>query len=102
MEIRPQTQTHKFTQPTDLMKPLIFCLASTSIATVASFIAGLHFATPTFKAVDNGLMVNVPAVGYSRIESVDFCLTDVKVKKYQDLITDEQFETFNKCLVDLT
>ena len=102
MENRPQTQTHKFTQPTNFMKPLLFCLASTSIATVASFVAGVHFSTPSFKAVDNGLMTNVPAVGYSRVESVDFCLTDVKVKKYQDLITDEQFENFNKCLVDLT
>jgi len=84
------------------MKPFLFCLASTSIATVASFVAGVHFSTPTYKAFDNGLMTNVPTVGYSRVESVAFCLTDVKVKNYQDLITDEQFETFNKCLVDLT
>ena len=84
------------------MKPLLFCLASTSIATVASFVAGVHFSTPTYKAQDNGLMTNVPAVGYSRVESVNYCLTDVKVKNYQDLVTDEQFETFNKCLVDLT
>ena len=82
------------------MKPLFFCLASTSIATVASFLAGMHFAPQT--SDDKGLMTYVPSIGYSRIESVDFCLTDVKVKKYQDLITDEQFENFNKCLVDLT
>ena len=84
------------------MKSVFVFIASTSIATVASFVAGVHFSTPSFKAHDNGLMTNVPSVGYSRVESVAFCLTDVKVKNYQDLITDEQFETFNKCLVDLT
>jgi hypothetical protein len=84
------------------MKFSFVYIASASVAIVASFAAGVYFSTPTYKAADNGLMVDVPAVGYSRIESVDFCLTDVKVKKYQDLKTDEQFETFNKCLVDLT
>ena len=84
------------------MKSVFVFIASTSIATVASFVAGVHFSTPTYKAHDNGLMINVPAVGYSRVESVNYCLTDVKVKKYQDLRTDEQFENFNKCLVDLT
>ena len=84
------------------MKFTFAYIASTSVAIVASFVAGVHFSTPSLKAHDNGLMVNVPTVGYSRVESVDFCLTDVKVKKYQDLITDKQFETFNKCLVDLT
>ena len=84
------------------MKFTFVYIASASVAIVASFAAGVYFSTPTFKAADNGLMVNVPTVGYSRVESVDFCLTDVKVKKYQDLVTDDQFETFNKCLVDLT
>jgi len=84
------------------MKSVFVFIASTSIATVASFVAGLHFATPSFKAADNGLMTNVPAVGYSRVETVNMCLQDAKVKVYQDLMTDSQFETFNTCLQDNT
>ena len=84
------------------MKPLFFCLASTSIATAASFVAGLHFATPSFKAFDNGLMTNVPSIGYSRVETVNMCLQDAKVKNYQELITDSQLDTFNTCLQDNT
>ena len=82
------------------MKPLFFCLASTSIATVASFLAGMHFAPQT--SDDKGLMTYVPSVGYSRVETVNMCLQDSKVKVYQDLITDAQFETFNTCLADNT
>ena len=94
--------TLKYNQPTNFMKPFLFCLASTSIATVASFVAGVHFSTPTYKAADNGLMTNVPTVGYSRVETVSMCLQDAKVKVYQDLMTDSQFETFNTCLHDNT
>ena len=82
------------------MKPLFFCLASTSIATVASFLAGMHFAPQTFH--DKGLMTYVPSVGYSRVETVDMCLQDAKVNLFQDLATDAQFETFNTCLQDNT
>ena len=82
------------------MKPLFFCLASTSIATVASFLAGMHFAPQT--SDDKGLMTYVPSVGYSRIETVNMCLQDAKVKVFQDLTTDAQFETFNTCLADNT
>ena len=84
------------------MKPLFFCLASTSIATVASFIAGVHFSAPTFKAHDNGLMTNVPSIGYSRVETVDMCLQDAGVKVYQQLMTDSQFSNFEGCLKENT
>ena len=46
-------------------------------------------------------MTYVPSIGYSRVESVNFCLTDLKVQQYQDL-TDAQLDKFNKCLEDLT
>ena len=84
------------------MKFTFVYIASASVAIVASFAAGLHFATPSFKAHDNGLMTNVPTVGYSRVETVNMCLQDSKVKVYQDLMTDSQFETFNTCLHDNT
>jgi len=57
-------------------------------------------ATPV--AVDNGLMVNVPNIGYSRLESVNYCLDRGGVDKYQDLITDSDFVNFERCLIDLT
>ena len=84
------------------MKFTFAYIASASVSIVASFAAGVYFSTPTFKAADNGLMTNVPAVGYSRVETVNMCLQDAKVKVYQDLMTDSQFETFNTCLHDNT
>lgn len=52
--------------------------------------------------VDSGLMTNVPNIGPSRIESVSYCLNSVGVDKYQDLITDSEFSSFEGCLRDLT
>ena len=50
----------------------------------------------------NGLMVNVPNVGPSRVESLNYCIKDVGVDKYQDLITDSDFVNFERCMLDLT
>lgn len=63
-------------------------------------LGGNAMATPV--AVDNGLMTNVPNIGYSRIETVSFCLGEIGVDKYQDLITDSDFELFESCLVEMT
>jgi hypothetical protein len=52
--------------------------------------------------LDNGLMTNVPNIGPSRIESVNYCLKDVGVDRYQDLMTDSEFVNFERCLLDLT
>ena len=84
------------------MKSLFLILVSVAAAAPISFIAGVNVATPTFKAHDNGLMTNVPGVGYSRIETVDMCLQDAGVKVYQDLTTGMQFVTFNACLKENT
>ena len=84
------------------MKPLAFCLIATATAATAAFIAGVNFASPTFKAQDNGLVTNIPSVGYSRVETVNMCLQDAGVKVYQDLTTDMQFVTFNACLQENT
>lgn len=48
------------------------------------------------------LMVNVPNFGQSRMETVTMCLQDAGVEKYQDMITDMQFETFEFCMSDNT
>jgi hypothetical protein len=66
------------------------------------FSALLLAAVSTPSAIDNGLMTNVPNIGPSRIESVSYCLKFVGVDKYQDLITDSEFSTFEGCLTDLT
>ena len=47
-------------------------------------------------------MVNVPNFGYSRYETVSFCLTDANVVKYQDLTTDMEWETFSSCMTENT
>jgi hypothetical protein len=57
-------------------------------------------ATP--RAVDNGLMADVPGYGLSRVETVSFCLNEVGVDRYQDLMTDSEFEGFGSCLEDMT
>lgn len=57
-------------------------------------------ATP--RAVDNGLMTNVPGYGFSRVETVTFCLNEVGVDTYQDLMTDHEFVGFNACLEENT
>jgi hypothetical protein len=76
------------------MKTKLFALLSTvALATPA-------MATPV--AIDNGLMTNVPGYGYSRVETVDFCLGEVGVDRYQDLLTDTEFETFGACLEEMT
>jgi hypothetical protein len=66
------------------------------------FSAILLAAVSTPSAIDNGLMVTVPNIGPSRIESVSYCLKSVGVDKYQDLITDSEFSNFEGCLRDLT
>lgn len=58
-------------------------------------------ATP-YRAVDNGLMVDVPNVGYSRVETLNFCLNEGGAEKYQDLITDSDFVNFERCMVEMT
>ncbi len=63
-------------------------------------LAGPAMATPV--AIDNGLMVYVPNVGLSRIETVTFCLNEGGVDKYQDLITDSDFVNFERCLIEMT
>ncbi len=65
----------------------------------AILLASVNVSAP---AVDNGLMTNVPNIGPSRIESVNYCLHDVGVDRYQDLTTDSDFVGFERCLQDLT
>ena len=57
-------------------------------------------ATPV--AIDNGLMVDVPNVGPSRVETVTFCLNEGGVDKYQDLTTDSDFVDFEACIQEMT
>ncbi len=59
-------------------------------------------ATATPVAVDNGLMANVPNIGYSRVETITFCLNESGVDKYQDLLTDMEFDTFTDCMHEHT
>jgi len=64
--------------------------------------SGCRYDSNVLVPVDNGLMVNVPNLGYSRIETVSFCLEEAGVGKYQDLQTDSQFEGFEGCMVEHT
>ena len=68
--------------------------------TLATLFAALLPLQP-LSPLDNGLMTNVPNIGPSRIESVNYCLKDVGVDRYQDLMTDSEFVDFERCLQDL-
>jgi hypothetical protein len=68
--------------------------------TLATLFAALLPLQPLLP-LDNGLMTNVPNIGPSRIESVNYCLKDVGVDRYQDLMTDSEFVNFERCLQDL-
>ena len=59
-------------------------------------------ATATPLAVDNGLMADVPNIGPSRVETISFCLNQSGVDKYQDLLTDTEFDTFAACMHEMT
>ena len=58
--------------------------------------------TRQFVPMDYGLMLEVPGIGYSRVETLNFCLGIAKVDKFQDLITDWQFVTFEGCMKEHT
>lgn len=71
-----------------------------SLALVATLFALPVSATP--RAVDNGLMVVVPNIGLSRVETLTHCLNDAGVDKYQDLATDSEFQGFEACMIEHT
>ena len=85
-----------FTLPRN-MKATLFILSALALAVPA-----LALPVPPRLAVDNGLMVNVPNLGYSRIETVTFCLEEAGVGKYQDLQTDSHFDYFQTCMMEHT
>lgn len=58
-------------------------------------------ATATPLPVDNALMAEVPGFGPSRVETISFCLNDVGVDRYQDLLTDTEVEGFDACMRDM-
>ena len=78
---------------TTMLKQLTVALATLALALPAS-------ATP--RAVDNGLMADVPGYGPSRVETIAFCLGEVGVDRYQDLLSDSEFEGFGVCLQQQT
>jgi hypothetical protein len=71
------------------------------LATLTAFFATVP-ANATPLAVDNGLMAEVPGYGPSRVETITFCLGEVGVDRYQDLLTDTEVEGFDRCLRDQT
>ena len=75
------------------MKKLLTVLTAASLALPAAATA----TTP-----NESLMTDVPGFGLSRFETVSFCLTETKVNRYQDIITDTEVETFSTCMTDLT
>ena len=75
------------------MKKLLTAFTALSLALPAA-------ATAT--TADTGLMTDVPGWGASRVETVSYCLTEARVTRYQDLITDTEVETFAGCMKDLT
>lgn len=74
----------------------LFALASALMLTIPGAANG----SPIVRL--DSLMVSVPNFGPSRYETVNFCLNDAGVDKYQDLMTDTEVETFESCMVENT
>jgi len=49
-----------------------------------------------------GAMVNDPLFGPSRVETVNMCLQDAGVRKYQELVTDSHFANYEQCMSENT
>ena len=49
-----------------------------------------------------GPMVNDPYFGWSRVETVNFCLQEAGVTDVNDLITDEHLYTYEGCMIEQT
>jgi hypothetical protein len=71
-----------------------------ALATLALALPSAALATP--RAVDNGLMADVPGYGPSRVETITFCLNELGVDTYQDLLSDTEVEGFGSCLQEMT
>ena len=61
-----------------------------------------RYNSATLRLVEPGLMTPVPGFGWSRVETVDACLQDAGVRRYQDLITDSHFQVFGSCMTENT
>ncbi len=64
--------------------------------------SGCKYRSDRFIVEPNSLMVDVPGMGFSRIETVNFCLKEAGVENYQDMITDSHFGYFESCMVEHT
>jgi hypothetical protein len=71
------------------------------LATLTAILTAIPAGAKPFP-VDNGLMAEVPGYGPSRVETITFCLGEVGVDRYQDLLTDTEVEGFDRCLRDQT
>lgn len=61
-----------------------------------------QYSSATLLPTYPGLTTWVPGYGHSRLETVQVCLEDAGVSRFQDLITDSHFETFGRCLEENT
>lgn len=61
-----------------------------------------QYSSATLLPTYPGLTTWIPGYGHSRIETVQVCLEDAGVSRFQDLITDSHFETFGRCLEENT
>ena len=83
------------------MKTTLFALATLAIGNVA-----LAIPVPPHPVVNPGeQMVATPGLthlGKSRISTIHFCEKVTKVANYKNLLTDSDFENFERCLIEQT
>ena len=75
------------------MKKLLFVLTALAMAMPA---------TATSRAIDGGQMVNDPYFGWSRVETVRFCLDEAGADNVANLMTDADLELYEACMVEHT
>jgi len=88
------------------MRPLLFCLiTTTTTAATSAFVSLSNPGAPRVAVNPGERMVLVPGLeklGPSRISTVTYCAKEIGNANWQGLVTDLHFDRMEACLIDLT
>ena len=85
------------------LSPFTAILAGCAIGfSVVNVVNAQTQTVPVIDYIPESLMVDVPNIGMSRIETVEMCLSVVDVERYHDMMTDWEFSEFEYCMEENT
>ena len=83
------------------MKTTLFALATLAIGNVALALP-IPQRTVVYPAEQMVVTPGLTHLGKSRISTIHFCEKVTKVANYKNLLTDSDFENFERCLIEQT